>query len=221
MFAVPECYPFAKSGNTHTARLPSFAAQPVDPACFSRRRRSGPSAGAAAACPSRQGRVRRVMHSTPQNAHATRHAYASFAGRFRPRFSGLAGPFWRSGHGPNSGQQSPAPAARRPGGVVILEPLWERPAGTQTHSRRTGWKLGQVRCTRQGLVRVSESNTKYGGQRGITGVGAAPVIEPTIGESSGIPKPKNFVPAVDRKLRPAVHRATIYWRRRIALSGLT
>jgi len=98
-------------------------------------------------------------------------------------FRTLAGPFWRSGHGPKSGQQSPSPAARRPGGVVILEPLWERPAGTQTHSRRTGWKLGQVRCTRQGLVRVPESNTKYGGKRGITGGGAAPVIEPTIGES--------------------------------------
>jgi len=47
-----------------------------------------------------------------------------------------------------------------------------------------------ARHARQGLVRVSESNTKYGGKRGITGVRAAPVIEPTIGESSGIPKPK-------------------------------
>ena len=41
--------------------------------------------------------------------------------------------------------------------------------GTQTHSRRTGRKLGQVRCARQGLVRVPESNTKYGGKAGITG----------------------------------------------------
>ena len=78
------------------------------------------------------------------------------------------------------------------GGVVILEPLWERPAGTQTHSRRTGSKLGQTRRTRQGLVRLSESNTKYGGKRGITGTSAAPVIASSISESSGIRKPKKY-----------------------------
>src|ERR1700730_10626411 len=41
--------------------------------------------------------------------------------------------------------------------------------GTQTHSRRTGRKLGQLPCARQGLVRVPESNTKYGGKRRKTG----------------------------------------------------
>jgi hypothetical protein len=41
--------------------------------------------------------------------------------------------------------------------------------GTQTHSRRTGGKLGRLRRARQGLVRVPESNTKYGGKEGITG----------------------------------------------------
>jgi len=41
--------------------------------------------------------------------------------------------------------------------------------GPKTHSRRTGRKLGQLRCARQGLVRESESNTKYGGKEGITG----------------------------------------------------
>ncbi len=59
-----------------------------------------------------------------------------------------------------------------------------------------------LRHARQGLVRVSESNTKYGGKVGITGVGAAPVIAPTIGESSGIPKPKKFVPPVDQSFAP-------------------
>ena len=48
--------------------------------------------------------------------------------------------------------------------------------GTQTHSRRTGSKLRQLRYARQGLVRVPESNTKYGGKRGKTGVNAAPVM---------------------------------------------
>jgi hypothetical protein len=41
--------------------------------------------------------------------------------------------------------------------------------GPKTHSRRTQRRLGQLRCTRQGLVRESESNTKYGGKEGITG----------------------------------------------------
>ncbi len=62
--------------------------------------------------------------------------------------------------------------------------------GTQTHSRRTGRRLGQLHCARQGLVRVPESNTKYGGKRRKTGVSAAPVMGPSISESSGIPKRK-------------------------------
>jgi hypothetical protein len=41
--------------------------------------------------------------------------------------------------------------------------------GTQTHSRRTGSKLGRLHRARQGLVRVPESNTKYGGKSGKTG----------------------------------------------------
>src|SRR6202047_2155471 len=41
-----------------------------------------------------------------------------------------------------------------------------------THSRRTGSKLGRLHRARQGLVRVPESNTKYGGKRGKTGGGA-------------------------------------------------
>jgi hypothetical protein len=66
--------------------------------------------------------------------------------------------------------------------------------GTRIHSRRTGRRLGQLRCARQGLVRVPESNTKYGGKRGKTGVNAAPVMGPSISESSGIPKRKKFAP---------------------------
>ena len=77
-------------------------------------------------------------------------------------------------------------------GVVVSEPFWDDRRGPKTHSRRTGRKLGQVRCTRQGLVRVPESNTKYGGKRGITGVGAAPVMGASISESSEIPKDKKL-----------------------------
>ena len=45
----------------------------------------------------------------------------------------------------------------------------EATGGTQTHSRRTGGKLGRLRRARQAIVRLSESNTKYGGKEGITG----------------------------------------------------
>src|SRR5262245_14413076 len=100
------------------------------------------------------------------------------------------------------GRQALHPLPLTAGGVVNSEPFWERPAGTQTHSRRTGRKLGQVRYARQGLVRVPESNTKYGGRRGITGVNADPVIEPSISESSGIPKRKKFPILVSTGLPP-------------------
>jgi hypothetical protein len=69
----------------------------------------------------------------------------------------------------NSGRKNPAPVASTGGRSGHFGTLWERPAGTQTHSRRTGRKLGQLRYARQGLVRVSESNTKYGGKGGKTG----------------------------------------------------
>ena len=62
--------------------------------------------------------------------------------------------------------------------------------GTQTHSRRTGGKLEQLPCARQGLVRVPESNTKYGGKGRKTGGHPTPSVEPSISESSGIPKRK-------------------------------
>jgi hypothetical protein len=103
---------------------------------------------------------------------------------------------------PNSGRKNPAPVASTGGRSGHFGTLWERPAGTQTHSRRTGRRLGQLRCTRQGLVRVSESNTKYGGQRGKTGGNAAPVMDPSISESSGIPKRKKSLFWCGRRLRP-------------------
>jgi len=70
----------------------------------------------------------------------------------------------------------------RPAKWSLRNPLGST-GGTQTHSRRTGSKLGQLRYARQGLVRVPESNTKYGGKSGKTGVGPIPVIGPSISES--------------------------------------
>jgi hypothetical protein len=93
--------------------------------------------------------------------------------------------------------------------------------GTQTHSRRTGRKLEQLYRARQGLVRVPESNTKYGGKWGKTGVTQVPSVEPSISESSGIPKRKKLFRTHQFRLRPAVHRATIYCRKGVAPMRLT
>src|ERR1700716_2435052 len=101
------------------------------------------------------------------------------------------GPFLAPGTSQNSGQKSPSPAASTGGRSGQSGTLQETTGGTQTHSRRTGSKLGQLPCTRQGLVRVPESNTKYGGNRGKNRGGPAPSMLPSISESSGIPKRKN------------------------------
>ena len=85
-----------------------------------------------------------------------------------------------SGH---PGQTRPSPAARKgPAEWSFWNPLGAT-GGTQTHSRRTGRRLGQLRYARQGLVRDSESNTKYGGNRRKTGGNAAPVMGPSISDS--------------------------------------
>jgi hypothetical protein len=92
---------------------------------------------------------------------------------------------------PNSGQTNPSPVASAGGRSVNLEPLWERTGGTQTHSRRTRSRLGQLRCTRQGLVRVPESNTKYGGKRRKTGVASCPLCRQVSVSPQGFPSEKN------------------------------
>jgi hypothetical protein len=103
---------------------------------------------------------------------------------------GSCGPFCAPKFLPDRGRHALVPQPPKAGGVVNSGALLGATGGTQTHSRRTGRKLGRLRYARQGLVRVPESNTKYGGQGGKTGGGAAPVIGPSIGESSGIPKRK-------------------------------
>ena len=134
-----------------------------------------------------------------------RHFNRCHPGLFRPVLAPRKSPF--------RGQTSPSPAAstgRRSGHFRTLLGVT---GGTQTHSRRTGRKLGQLRCARQGLVRVPESNTKYGGNVGENRGNAAPVIEPSISESSGIPKLKKFARGLwMRRFTPAVHRASIYSR---------
>src|SRR3979490_3434116 len=55
-------------------------------------------------------------------------------------------------------------------GVVTLKPCQGASGGTENHPAPTDPKLGRLRCARQGLVRVPESNTKYGGKPGNQGV---------------------------------------------------
>jgi hypothetical protein len=64
----------------------------------------------------------------------------------------------------------PLPRCLSAGGSDHFGTLQGATGGTQTHSRRTGSKLGRLPRARQGLVRVPESNTKYGGKRGKPGV---------------------------------------------------
>lgn len=67
------------------------------------------------------------------------------------------------------GRQALRPLPREAGGMLIFGPLWERPAGTQNTLAPNRRKARQLRHARQGLVRVPESNTKYGGKRRKTG----------------------------------------------------
>lgn len=119
------------------------------------------------------------------------------------------------------GQTSPSPlplSGRRSG--YLRDPLGEcrRDANSLAPN---GPKARTLRCARQELVRVPESNTKYGGERGITGDSASPVLEASISESSGIPNRKNLRPVWIRELRPAVHRAVYFLGNGIASARLT
>jgi hypothetical protein len=129
--------------------------------------------------------------------------------------------FWRRQTLPKIGTGQPIPAASTGRRSGDLRNPSGRTGGTQTHSRRTVRKLGRLRCARQGLVRVPESNTKYGGNRGKTGVAPRPPSLPSISESSGIPKRKKLFSARRFWLRPAVHRTSIYCARGVAKGRLT
>ena len=81
-------------------------------------------------------------------------------------------------------------------------PIWDDRRDPKPELAPNRREARPTRSTRQGLVRVPESNTKYGGKGGITGVSAAPVMPPTISESSGIPKGKKLSPPCGVGLHP-------------------
>ena len=107
------------------------------------------------------------------------------------RHLGHFGPFQRSEAAPNSGQTNPSPDASTGGRSGQSGTLMGATGGTQTHSRRTGSKLGQLHCTRQALVRVPESNTKYGGKARKTGVAPSDLCRQVSVSPQGFPSEKN------------------------------
>ena len=189
-------------------------ALPVDPALFLVSGRTPMQAPwATAAWPGRNSPVPlRRIYSTPQLSAPTLNPQLSTRSHF--------GSFFALQKRPKFGTKRPVSAASTGGRSDHSGTLQGAISGTQTHSRRTGSKLGRLHRARQGLVRVPESNTKYGGKRGKTGVPSAPLPPPSISESSGIPKRKKLFGAFRFELRPAVHRATIYCRGGVASARL-
>jgi hypothetical protein len=168
-----------------------------------------------------QGDVRDTR-STPHNVTSsfTSRRCRCAPSRSLPR-EPVAGPFWRPEIRFEKGRQALPPLPLS--GVAecrLADPLGEcrRDANTLAPN---GPKARTLRCARQELVRVPESNTKYGGLRGITGGKPVPVVEASISESSGIPNQKNFHPVWMPALHPAVHRAGIFLPDGVASAGLT
>jgi hypothetical protein len=118
--------------------------------------------------------VSKSMYSTPQTQTPGRYPACLLRAP--------AGPYRR-----DKTAHTAASTGRRSGHFGTLEGAT---GGTQTHSRRTGERLGRLQRARQELVRVSESNTKYGGKRGKPG-GAARACCPQVSVSpQGFPREK-------------------------------
>jgi len=109
----------------------------------------------------------------------------------RTRHRAILARFGASEAAPNSGQTNPSPSASTGGRSGQSGTLMGATGGTQTHSRRTRSKLRQLRYARQGLVRVPESNTKYGGKRRKTGVASGLLCRQVSVSPQGFPSEKN------------------------------
>jgi hypothetical protein len=96
-----------------------------------------------------------VMSSMPHSCSTPPFSHPS-------HFGSSCSLFWRS----NAGQKSPSPLPRPAWRSGHSGTLQETTGGTQIHSRRTGSKLGRLHRARQAIVRVPESNTKYGANWG-------------------------------------------------------
>ena len=108
-------------------------------------------------------------------------------------WAGFSASFWRVGIPLVLRAQKPCTRGRnRPAEWSFWNPCGSdrrEPKNTLAPNRL---KARQLRRARQGLVRVSESNTKYGGKNRITGGDAASVMGPNICDSKGIRKLKKL-----------------------------
>lgn len=114
----------------------------------------------------------------------------------------LSGRFFAPRRTPGSETKRPMSAAstgRRSGSFGTLEGAT---GGTQTHSRRTDGKLGRLQRARQELVRVPESNTKYGGNGGKPGGHALNCCRQVSVSPQGFPSEKNCFRAVATDFAP-------------------
>ena len=87
-------------------------------------------------------------------------------------------------------------------GMVDLEPCQGAFSGTKNHPAPNDPKLGRLRCTRQGLVRVPESNTKYGANWGKPGdVDPSDLTQVSV-SPQGFPSEKNLISAARSGFTP-------------------
>src|SRR3954470_24679831 len=133
-------------------------------------------------------------------------------------------PFWpflaRSKNVPKFRADTPVarcPTGRRSGHSGTLQGAVGR---TQTHSRRTGSKLGRLPRARQGLVPDPESNTKYGGEWGKPRADRPLWCGQVSASPRGFAKLKKSSRALPKPASPAVHRVTIYCSLMVALGRL-
>jgi hypothetical protein len=103
-----------------------------------------------------------------------------------------SGPFFPPRKPRNSGRICPSPVPLPAVGMVVLEPFQGVFGGTENSPAPNDPKLGRLRRTRQGLVRVPESNTKYGGKPGKPGVAGRPLMPQVSVSPRGIPSEKNL-----------------------------
>jgi hypothetical protein len=103
-----------------------------------------------------------------------------------------SGPFFPPRKPRISGRIGPSPVPLPAVGSVVLEPFQGVSGGTKNSPAPNDPKLGRLRRTRQGLVRVPESNTKYGGKLGKPGVAGRPLMPQVSVSPRGIPSEKNL-----------------------------
>ena len=112
------------------------------------------------------------------------------------------GPFLASRKSPESRAENPVTRASSGNRNRHSEPCQGCPAGLKTTPAPNDPKLGRLPLARQGLVRVPESNTKYGGKLGKTGVVSRPRWRQLSVSPQGFPRKKIIPSGAQTGFRP-------------------